>query len=105
MTDLGLLGAMVNTDTAHVLVKANIFGEFEGGLAEQYVLQQMVSKGYLPYTIIQQMIFVWKAIFINKHTIVLRVVTPRLRIAVICLPWGIVQLRRKTCRERTFRLQ
>jgi hypothetical protein len=48
MTDLGLLGAMVNTDPAQVLVKTNIFGEFKGGLTEQYVLQQMVSKGISP---------------------------------------------------------
>jgi predicted AAA+ superfamily ATPase len=48
MTDLGLLGAMVDTDPAQVLVKTNIFGEFKGGLTEQYVLQQLVSKGVSP---------------------------------------------------------
>jgi uncharacterized protein len=46
--DLGLLGAMVNTDPAQVLVKNDIFSEYKGGMTEQYVLQQMKSRGVAP---------------------------------------------------------
>jgi predicted AAA+ superfamily ATPase len=48
LTDLGLLGAMANTDPAQVLLKTDAFKEFKGGLTEQYVLQQMVSKHIEP---------------------------------------------------------
>lgn len=43
--DIGLLGAMVDTDPAQVLVRSNIFSEYKGGMTEQYVLQQMISHG------------------------------------------------------------
>ncbi len=43
MLDLGLMGAMVNTDPAQVLIKNDIFQEYSGGLTEQFVLQQMKS--------------------------------------------------------------
>lgn len=46
--DLGLLGAMVNTEPAQVLVSGNIFSEFKGGITEQFVLQQFMSHNILP---------------------------------------------------------
>lgn len=48
MLDLGLMGAMVNTDAAQVLIKNDIFKEYKGGMTEQYVFQQMKSKGIAP---------------------------------------------------------
>lgn len=48
MVDLGLMGAMIQTDPAQVLIKNDIFKEYKGGLTEQYVLQQMKSKGVSP---------------------------------------------------------
>lgn len=48
LLDLGLMGAMVKTDPAQVLIKNDIFKEYNGGLTEQYVLQQMKSKGIAP---------------------------------------------------------
>lgn len=48
MVDLGLMGAMVQTDPAQVLIKNDIFKEYKGGLTEQYVLQQMKSNGVSP---------------------------------------------------------
>lgn len=46
--DLGLLGAMVNTEPVQVLVSGNIFSEFKGGMTEQFVLQQFMSHNILP---------------------------------------------------------
>lgn len=46
--DLGLLGAMVRTEPAQVLLSNDVFKEYKGGITEQYVLQQMVSKGMAP---------------------------------------------------------
>ena len=48
MLDLGLMGAMVNTDPAQVLIKNDIFQEYSGGLTEQFVLQQMKSQNISP---------------------------------------------------------
>lgn len=48
MVDLGLMGAMVKTDPAQVLIKNDIFKEYKGGMTEQYVLQQMKCKGVSP---------------------------------------------------------
>ena len=48
MVDVGLLGAMVNTDASLVLVQNRIFSEYKGGMTEQYVLQQMKSHGVAP---------------------------------------------------------
>ena len=48
MLDLGLMGAMVNTDPAQVLIKNDIFLEYSGGLTEQFVLQQMKSQHISP---------------------------------------------------------
>jgi predicted AAA+ superfamily ATPase len=47
-SDIGLLGAMVNTTPAQVLVNNSIFTEYKGGITEQYVLQQMKSKNISP---------------------------------------------------------
>lgn len=43
--DVGLLGAMVETEAQHVLIKNNIFTEYKGGMTEQFVLQEMKSNG------------------------------------------------------------
>ena len=48
MLDLGLMGAMVNTAPAQVLIKNDIFQEYNGGLTEQFVLQQMKSQNISP---------------------------------------------------------
>lgn len=48
MVDVGLLGAMVNTTPAQVLVQNTIFSEYKGGMTEQYVLQQMKSHAISP---------------------------------------------------------
>lgn len=45
MSDVGLLGAMTDVQPAQILVNNNIFKEYKGGMTEQYVLQQMKSKG------------------------------------------------------------
>ncbi len=50
LLDVGLLGALSGLDKSSVLQGSNIFVEFKGALAEQYVLQQLVVKlGYVPY--------------------------------------------------------
>ncbi len=43
LVDIGLLGAMVDTDPAHILIRNNNFSEYKGGMTEQYVLKQMKS--------------------------------------------------------------
>lgn len=48
MLDIGLMGAMVNTEPAQVLVQNNIFTEYKGGMTEQFVLQQMISRHITP---------------------------------------------------------
>ena len=48
MLDIGLLGAMVNTEPVQVLINNNVFVEYKGGMTEQYVLQQMKSHGVSP---------------------------------------------------------
>ena len=48
MVDIGLMGAMVKTDPAQILIKNDIFKEYKGGMTEQYVLQEMKSKGIDP---------------------------------------------------------
>lgn len=45
LSDLGLLGAMADVQPAQVLVNNDVFREYKGGMTEQYVLQQMKSKG------------------------------------------------------------
>ncbi|MCR5393775.1 MAG: ATP-binding protein [Bacteroidales bacterium] len=48
MLDIGLMGAMVHTDPAQVLIQNNIFSEYKGGMTEQYVLQQLKASGTSP---------------------------------------------------------
>ena len=48
MVDIGLMGAMVNTDPAQILIQSNIFSEYKGGMTEQYVFQQMKSHTVAP---------------------------------------------------------
>lgn len=45
LSDLGLLGAMADVQPVQILVNNDIFKEHKGGMTEQYVLQQMKSKG------------------------------------------------------------
>jgi predicted AAA+ superfamily ATPase len=42
ITDLGLLGAMVDMDVKTILEGNRIFEEFKGALTEQYVLQELL---------------------------------------------------------------
>ena len=50
LLDVGLLGAMSNLDFQSVLHGNDVFEEFKGALAEQYVLQQLISATkYTPY--------------------------------------------------------
>ena len=46
--DLGLLGAMGDTEASQILVSNNAFTEYKGGMTEQYVLQQYISHGVSP---------------------------------------------------------
>lgn len=46
--DVGLLGALVNLDAKTILDKYEIFQEFKGAIAEQYVLQQLKTIKDLP---------------------------------------------------------
>lgn len=43
LSDIGLLGAMADVQPSQILVNNDIFKEYKGGMAEQYVLQQMKS--------------------------------------------------------------
>lgn len=49
MNDLGLLGAMAETEASEVLLGNNTFTEYKGAFTEQYVAQQMISEGIKPY--------------------------------------------------------
>ena len=46
--DIGLLGAIVDTEASQILVSNNAFTEYKGGMTEQYVLQQYLSHGVSP---------------------------------------------------------
>ena len=46
--DVGLLGAMVDTDPKNVLINNNVFSEYKGGMTENYVLEEMKSHGVSP---------------------------------------------------------
>lgn len=48
LLDVGLLGAMANTDPKNVLIDNQAFTEYKGGMTEQYVLQQLVSHAITP---------------------------------------------------------
>ena len=50
LLDVGLLGAMGDLDAKTILEESEIFVEFKGAMAEQYVLQQLVSDtSYTPF--------------------------------------------------------
>ena len=46
--DVGLLGAMTNLNASTMIDGNKIFEEFKGAIAEQYILQQLKSKGDIP---------------------------------------------------------
>lgn len=48
LVDVGLLGAMVDTEPIQVLINNNVFSEYKGGMTEQFILQQMKSHGISP---------------------------------------------------------
>lgn len=48
LVDVGLLGAMVDTEPIQVLINNNFFSEYKGGMTEQFILQQMKSHGISP---------------------------------------------------------
>lgn len=48
MVDVGLLGAMVNTDPAQVIITNQVFSEYKGGMTEEYVLQELKSRNIAP---------------------------------------------------------
>lgn len=41
MLDIGLLGAMVNTEASQVLIDDSVFTEYKGGVTEQFIYQQI----------------------------------------------------------------
>lgn len=41
MLDIGLLGAMVNTEASQVLINDSVFTEYKGGVTEQFIYQQI----------------------------------------------------------------
>lgn len=45
INDVGLLGAMVDTPAADILVSSNAFSQYKGSFTEQFVLQQFFSSG------------------------------------------------------------
>lgn len=50
LLDVGLLGALSGLNKSSVLLGSDVFVEFKGALAEQYVLQQLSTDlGYVPY--------------------------------------------------------
>lgn len=49
MLDLGLLGALSKLHPSAVLTESELFTEFKGALAEQYICQQLVALGLNPY--------------------------------------------------------
>ena len=49
MLDVGLLGAMMDVQAADIMVGNNIFVEYKGAFAEEFVLSQFVSRGIQMY--------------------------------------------------------
>ncbi|RRD02536.1 ATP-binding protein [Prevotella sp. OH937_COT-195] len=49
LLDCGLFACMVDAPSKQMLVGDNVFKEFKGAFTEQYVLQQLVAKGFTPY--------------------------------------------------------
>ena len=48
MLDIGLLGAMVDTSAAQVIIGDSVFTEYKGAFTENYVLQQIKSLSDMP---------------------------------------------------------
>lgn len=49
LLDCGLFACMVDAPSKQMLIGDNVFKEFKGSFTEQYVLQQLIAKGYTPY--------------------------------------------------------
>ncbi len=49
LLDCGLLGCMTDAPASQMLVGNNVFREFKGAFTEQYVLEQLVAMGIMPY--------------------------------------------------------
>ena len=49
LSDLGLLGAMSRVPSSKTLIGDSIFEECKGAFTEQYVAQQIISEGIVPY--------------------------------------------------------
>ena len=49
LSDLGLLGAMSRVPSSKTLIGDSIFEEYKGAFTEQYVAQQIISEGIVPY--------------------------------------------------------
>jgi hypothetical protein len=47
--DIGLLNAMGNVNEKILLESSKMFTEFKGSITEQFVLQELISKGIIPY--------------------------------------------------------
>jgi predicted AAA+ superfamily ATPase len=47
--DVGLLGALVDTDSSMIVTESKIYTEFKGALAEQFVAQELVASGQKVY--------------------------------------------------------
>lgn len=45
LLDVGLLGAMADTEPSQVLITNQVFSEYKGGMTEEYVLQEMKARG------------------------------------------------------------
>lgn len=49
VSDLGLLGAMVNVSAKEVITGENFFSEYKGAFTEQYVAQELIASGQCAY--------------------------------------------------------
>lgn len=49
LCDLGLLGAKVDVSSRDVLLGENFFSEYKGAFTEQYVAQELIANGEVPY--------------------------------------------------------
>jgi predicted AAA+ superfamily ATPase len=47
--DVGLLGCALETDPGDVLLSNKAFEEYKGAMTEQYVCQQLIASGNVPY--------------------------------------------------------
>ena len=49
MSDIGLLGAKMNIDPSAIINENNLFIEYKGAFAEQFVFQEMMAQKITPY--------------------------------------------------------